>query len=330
MGRILFIRGGAVGDFILTMPSLRIIREQLPDNELEVLGYPAITALATAAGLVDATRSIEDARLAPFFAPGAKLESEWCEYFASFDIVVSYLYDPDRFFAGNLEKAGVKMLLEGPFRPTEEKPHVPASIQLAKPLERIALFLEEPELRLRYHEQVPSPLPQRKPSSRVILHPGSGSPLKNWSFESWIEVLRQLKTIGKADEFIITCGEVEHERIADFQKLAEDAELSCHYMGGHSLSELGALFSESVEASCDNDNTQTIYLGHDSGISHLAASAGSRGLLLFGPTESKVWAPLSTTLYPLLSSDGSMGGFSVDQMLSELESRGFSHPSRRD
>lgn len=335
MGRILFIRGGAVGDFILTMPSLRLVREQLPDNEIEVLGYPAITSLATSVGLADVTRSIEDARLASFFAPGATLDPEWCDYFAGFDIVVSYLYDPDRFFAGNLERAGVKMLLEGPFRPTDATPHLPAAVQLAKPLERIALFLEEPELRLPYHETVPSPLPLGEETRRVILHPGSGSPSKNWSFESWIEVLGHLQANGAASEFVITCGEAEQERIGEFERIATARGLSCTYLVGHSLPELGALFSESMEgfpgnAAAGSDVPRSFFLGHDSGISHLAASAGAHGLLLFGPTEANVWAPISSTLKALRSTNGSMGGFSVEQVIARIESETSSHRLRRD
>jgi len=34
-----------------------------------------------------------------------------------------------------------------------------------------------------------------------------------------------------------------------------------------------------------------LYLGHDSGISHLAAWAGIPCGLLFGPTDPKIWAP---------------------------------------
>jgi heptosyltransferase III len=64
MGRILFIRGGAVGDLVLTLPSLRLVRETLPDNEIEILGYPSIAALAVATGLADRVRPLEDPRLA--------------------------------------------------------------------------------------------------------------------------------------------------------------------------------------------------------------------------------------------------------------------------
>ena len=33
------------------------------------------------------------------------------------------------------------------------------------------------------------------------------------------------------------------------------------------------------------------YIGHDTGISHLAAVLGVPSLLLFGPTDPAVWAP---------------------------------------
>ena len=41
-----------------------------------------------------------------------------------------------------------------------------------------------------------------------------------------------------------------------------------------------------VFASCD------LYLGNDSGLSHLAAWSGARGLALFGPTDPELWAPV--------------------------------------
>lgn len=69
MGKVLFIRGGAVGDFILTMPAMRLLRENLPEAEIEILGYPAIAELAVATGLADRIRSLEDGRLAPFSLP---------------------------------------------------------------------------------------------------------------------------------------------------------------------------------------------------------------------------------------------------------------------
>jgi ADP-heptose:LPS heptosyltransferase len=34
-----------------------------------------------------------------------------------------------------------------------------------------------------------------------------------------------------------------------------------------------------------------LFLGHDSGVSHLAAAVGTPCVLLFGPTDPAMWAP---------------------------------------
>ena len=100
--RILVIRGGAIGDFILTLPAVRLLREGLPNPHIEILGYPGIASLATLAGLAEDVRSIEHGSLAPFFAPGTKLDPGLVEYFSSFQLVISYLHDQDGHFAKNL------------------------------------------------------------------------------------------------------------------------------------------------------------------------------------------------------------------------------------
>lgn len=315
MGKVLFIRGGAVGDFILTLPAIRLVRENLPDNRVEVLGYPSIASLATATGLADDVRSIEDARLASFFAPGAELDPDWCAYFSRFDLVVSYLYDPDGFFSANLERTDTGTVIEAPFRPAESAPPQPAALQLARPLERIALFLDEPGLELDYAQGAAAPLDRPADGLRIVLHPGSGSPAKNWSFESWIEILVHLRDRLDAVEFVITCGEAESERIEHFVTLADRAGLRVTLLTGNSLPELGALFSQS-----------DLFLGHDSGISHLAASSGIASILLFGPTDPGIWAPVSDRLAIVRSSNGTMGGIPVSRVRQSVEVWISSHP----
>ena len=67
------IRGGAIGDFILTLPAIAALRRQFPEAHLEVLGYPHIIQLALAGGLVNRVQSIEARALAGFFARGGEL-----------------------------------------------------------------------------------------------------------------------------------------------------------------------------------------------------------------------------------------------------------------
>ena len=63
-GKILVIRGGAIGDFILTLPVLAALRQQFPTAQIEVLGYPHIVSLAVTGGLAHCARSIEAQALA--------------------------------------------------------------------------------------------------------------------------------------------------------------------------------------------------------------------------------------------------------------------------
>src|SRR5260370_25928386 len=97
-GKFLVIRGGAIGDFILTLPVLSALRKQFPQARLAVLGYPHIAQLALAGGLADEVRSIEARPLAGFFSPHGTLAHEPHDLFAGFALIRSHLYDPDAVF----------------------------------------------------------------------------------------------------------------------------------------------------------------------------------------------------------------------------------------
>src|SRR5688572_11226540 len=103
-GKILVIRGGAIGDLILTLPALAALRGQFPRARLELLGYARTGPLAQAGGLVDEFRSIDARPLAGFFARDGALAEELQGYFAGFAIIVSYLYDPDGIFQANVAR----------------------------------------------------------------------------------------------------------------------------------------------------------------------------------------------------------------------------------
>src|SRR5678810_248772 len=101
MNRILVIRGGAIGDFILTLPALKALRDARPQAHIEILGYKHIAVLAENRFYAQAVHSIEYGPLARFFARDSELPAELADYFAGFDLIVSYLYDPDRIFETN-------------------------------------------------------------------------------------------------------------------------------------------------------------------------------------------------------------------------------------
>jgi len=206
-GGILVIRGGAIGDFILTLPVLSALRGQFPEARLEVLGYPHITQLARAADLADDLRSIEAAALAGFFARGGILDPALQDYFAGFAMIISYLYDPDGIFQSNIGRCSKAQFIAGPHRP-EEKAGLHATRAFLRPLERLAIFDAEPVPRLRL-----TGARQVKTGSHVLaIHPGSGSERKNWPETKWAELLERLLLTSQLN-LLLVGGEAEGDRL---------------------------------------------------------------------------------------------------------------------
>lgn len=276
------IRGGAIGDFILTLPAISALRQQFPETTLEVLGYPHIVELAMAGGLVDRAEHIEAAGLASFFARNGKLSESIAEYFSEFDVIVSYLYDPDEIFRTNVGRCSPAQFIAGPHRP-DEAMGIPASQVYLKPLERLAIFNADPVPRLAVK-------PAQVPERQLVLHPGSGSPRKNWAESNWSELL-QLLVNETTLNLLLAGGEAEGERL---QRLAATLPPArTRVAQSRPLARLASLLQSSVG-----------FVGHDSGVTHLAAALGLPGLVLWGETVESIWRPPSTRMRVLRASGG--------------------------
>src|SRR5216117_1611001 len=136
MDRILVTRGGAIGDFILTLPALKALRDACPTAHIEILCYRHIAALAENRFYAQAVRSIEYGPLSSFFAKNSEPPAELANYFASFDLIISYLYDPDRILENNLRQCGVGNFIRGPAK-IDNSEH--AARQLARPVEELGI-----------------------------------------------------------------------------------------------------------------------------------------------------------------------------------------------
>ncbi len=299
-GRILVIRGGAIGDFILTLPAISLLRENYPEAHLEILGYRHIVELARRRHYASETRSIEYGALSRFFIPRSDLPPELMEYFRSFHQVISYLFDPDGSFEQNLLRCGVKHVLIGPGK-LDDSAH--ASQQLARPLERMALYLEDTSARL-YPSEVDraAALSQLGSDSRPIItiHPGSGGKAKVWDVSNWLELIRSVQQRTNA-RIVIVGGEADALVLASLRH--EINVRNVLFLENLPLPTLAAVLERSA-----------IFLGHDSGISHIAAAVGTRCVLLFGPTDPAVWAPTNTAVEVLRAPCGSMHGLSIEHV----------------
>jgi len=309
-GRILVIRGGAIGDFILTLPAIRLLRESFADSHLEILGYRHIASLADGRFYADAVRSIEYGPLAGFFNPRSNLDPELCEYFASFHQIISYIYDPDGLFQASLRRAGAKNILPISPKITDQER---AAFQLAGPLQQLALWLDNPaaEFFPSAEDRVAAQALLGGPAGRLLaLHPGSGSAQKNWPIEHWITLVQRLSQDPRIDRLVIVGGEADQERLALLRGEVDTGDAL--FLEKLPLPVLGAAFAE-----CG------FFLGHDSGISHLAAAAGIPCLLLFGPTDPEVWAPANRLVSILEAPEGILAGLDVATVLDKVEETFF-------
>ena len=68
--RILVLRGGALGDFLVTLPALRLLRTRWPAARIELVGNAREAELGVQGGYLDAAHSQHDARWSALFAAG--------------------------------------------------------------------------------------------------------------------------------------------------------------------------------------------------------------------------------------------------------------------
>jgi ADP-heptose:LPS heptosyltransferase len=97
----------------------------------------------------------------------------------------------------------------------------------------------------------------------AVIHPFSGSPRKNWPLDNFRRLARGLERRMP----VRWCAGPEDPPLPDAHRLDDLYELACWL----------------AQAS--------LYIGNDSGITHLAAAVGTPVLAIFGPTDPAVWAP---------------------------------------
>ena len=302
-GRILVIRGGAVGDFVVTLPVLSALRAQFPTARLELVAYPAIASLALEAGLVDEIRPIESRPLAGFVARRGPLDAGWSEYFAGVNVLFTYLFDPDELFRGNLARVSKAQIIQGPHRPAEpDTIHVTA--QLLQPLERLAIFDADPTPRVARLAAGLGPRDSAGPC--IAVHPGSGGRHKVWPIESWKALLGWVLSRFPV-RLLLVGGEADEPAIRELERDLPAGRFD-------------VCFQQPLPAVARRLAACSGFLGHDSGITHLAAACGCPGLVVWGPTNATVWRPRSERMTLIHAPEGRLEALTPATVVSALES----------
>jgi len=251
--KILIVHLGALGDLLLSRPALLAIRMRFPQAEIDFWGYPHLTSLIKCEMRIRHTYNIEYTK---------ENEKFW------------YNYDLFIFFARKKHPAWEKVLTLAPslFIKTIPPPEV-----------NLPVFQFQLQQLHKQGFEIPSEFPFLSfPPAEIslniypdfLIHPGSGSPSKNWPPAYFAEVIKAFSQynpgliIGSADRKVA-------EEILSFlgnKKIILLEQLS--------LLTLAAIISK-----------VRVFLGNDSGISHLAAALGVPSFVIFGPTNVNIWKP---------------------------------------
>lgn len=254
--KILIVHLGALGDLLLSRPALLTIRMRFPQAEIDFLGYPHLTSLIKWEMRIRHTYNIE------YILYTKENEKFW------------YNYDLFIFFARKNYPAWEKVLTFAPsiFIKTIPPPEV-----------NLPVFQFQLQQLHKQGFEIPSEFPSLSlPPAEIslnicpdfLIHPGSGSSSKNWPPAYFAEVIQAFSQcnpgliIGSADRKVA-------EEILSFlgnKKIILLEQLS--------LLTLAAIISK-----------VRVFLGNDSGISHLAAALGVPSFVIFGPTNANIWKP---------------------------------------
>lgn len=231
MGRALILHRGGLGDFVLTFPLLHALSGS-GFTERVLITRPSHGELAKHLSLCEKALSCDS-------GPGYRLLSRDPAGLGDFDLILAAVSDPDHSFETFL------------------KQHQKAEVRV---------FFPEPANYLRFQEARPPEYPDLwRGLGKVLLHPGSGSPKKNYPAKEWLGLYQRL---GDA-EFLL--GPVELE-----QGLAWPGKP----VVPESLVQLSEVLMDAKRV-----------ISHDSGVAHLAAWLGTPVTALFKSTDPAVWAP---------------------------------------
>lgn len=260
MEQAIVFRPGALGDTMVSLDAIAALKRLFPDAHVELVGNLGAARLLTAAGLVDRATSFDDVEVGGLFSAPPVIPVRWSGAAA----VVLWLPHCNQ-LADAFRSAGTDFVVCAPPLAAPRGQHV--SDYLLTTVDPAAA-LEEP-VRIR--------LPRHPPASRrsAALHPGSGSLRKNWPPTRFAELARSLIAHGWGVSLIQ--GPADREAVSDVLALLEN---TVPVVSPATVEDLATVLASSG-----------LYVGNDSGVSHLSARLGVPTVAIFGPTDPGTWAP---------------------------------------
>ncbi|MGA3083481.1 MAG: glycosyltransferase family 9 protein [Thermodesulfobacteriota bacterium] len=293
-GSFLIIHQGALGDLILSLPALYCLRLFYEGIPWTMAGNLEILSLLYNRFYAQEIISIHQKEWAWLYQEKTAIPDQFRTYLSSFQKAYLFSAHQPEILIQGLIRAGLAKVLWIPSLPSVEQG---TSLQLlqrkilaSKNIPWIEsgqyIFPSQKDLG-EARNYLTQHLKTKKDQPLWAIHPGSGSPYKNWPLERFLEVALELLNLNRVKPFFLL-GPVEDEDSNGMGGMIEAA-------GFPIIKELSLPMLAGVLSHC------TGFLGNDSGVSHLAAALGLPATVLFGPTNPSLWGPKGKTVRILAS-----------------------------
>ena len=289
--KLLIIRPSALGDTLMLMPAIAQLR-----------GSTEIVLVARAPGVdilspyVNRVIDYEGSGWHRLFLEHLGVDNDFS--LPEADCAVAFLSDPDGIVKKNLKTTLPKTSLHffPAFPPEEANLH--AAFYLAQSLRQSGMPVDPDKCLVEADQRaLLKGGGQATQKKRIVLHPGSGGKGKNHPPEFWLQLIGKLTSHFPSPSFsksIILLGPAEEQLLPFFTRQAagERAEI----LFAPELEQLQSILSQAP-----------LYVGHDSGITHLAAMLGTPTIALFRMSTVHQWRPLGPAVKVIQCEETSPG-----------------------
>jgi len=303
--KIVFIGYGLLGDFVICLKSIELLRVQYPEAYIYYIGNKTFAQLGLDGYHINKIVE-EDDEFINYYTQKNFISTKWEKLLSKANLLITQPMDMEGVFADKMKKMGfvhqttpirnfkirdTKTLLNTIFFYGDVKKDETTSayIMAGKKLKNINIDTDYwiPSLRLpseeiMYAEKLVKRLCIRnekgKQTNKIIaFHPGASIKEKCMPIRQWQRVFE--KILDKEDYLIVITGPSEKNILIDIKKTLKQHKT--FYINNKNLKTTSAILKQ-----CN------LFLGHDTGFAHIAAALNVPSVLVCGPlTLLDVWVP---------------------------------------
>ena len=281
---ILIFHPGALGDGLLALTALRILRAHFPGHRLIWIGNKELGDVFVDSHEVHQSYSFDSLNFLAYGGTTGIQQGQFPLLFDHCERVVGWMEDSDGIWRSWFKAVGIKnLILRSPHDRSLVQDHMADRyVETLEPWFNMRQAFNQ--LEKNVHDKRPLAISPSKMMGQlalnerlIILHPGSGSIHKCAPPDFWANMVNRL--VARPHQRVcLVGGPADRVSLGKVQDLLIDLKLTI--LTGLDLLSVGQHLQQAH-----------LFIGHDSGLSHLATCLGVPSVLLFGPTDPGRWAP---------------------------------------